>query len=179
MNVDRLERQNVADQGAATAHSSTTLRVFLWGYALFLLALIVIQVTFTKRGTASDEDGLYNAIYMYQHYGKVTYPMQLQFDYMTVHPPTHYFVVGVLARAGLQIFHAAAAPLVLLALFAFVGVLTSSFSDLAKFFSPHGLHSGNAGLYASVNYPAGHACRIRVVLWPGLPRSGAVSHVGK
>jgi hypothetical protein len=133
MNVDRLERQNVADQGAATAHSSTTLRVFLWGYALFLLALIVIQVTFTKRGTASDEDGLYNAIYMYQHYGKVTYPMQLQFDYMTVHPPTHYFVVGVLARAGLQIFHAAAAPLVLLALFAFVGVLTSSFSDLAKF----------------------------------------------
>jgi hypothetical protein len=133
MNVPRLARRNIADEGAATAKSAGALRMFLWGYALVLLALIVIQVTFTRRNTWGDEDGLYNAIYMYQHYGKVTYPMQLQFDYMTIHPPTHYFVIGVLARAGLQVFHAAAVPLVLMALFAFAAVLTSAFSDLAKF----------------------------------------------
>src|SRR6202022_1504770 len=70
---------------------------------------------------------------MYLHYGRVTYPMQLQFDYMTVHPPTHYFIVGLIAKSGLDVFIAAAVPLVLIALVAFGAILTSGFSDLAKF----------------------------------------------
>jgi hypothetical protein len=107
-------------------------RLLLWAYGCFLLALITVHVTFTDRMTWGDEDGLYNAIYMYQHYGKVTYPMQLQFDYMTIHPPVHYFVVGLLTKLGLQEFHAAAVPLILITLIAFAVIATSAFSLLAK-----------------------------------------------
>src|SRR5262245_12651325 len=71
-------------------------------YSSVLLILIVLQVMFTNRTIWGDEDGLYNAIYMYEHYGKVTYPMQQQPFYVTIHPPAHYFVVGVLVRLGLS-----------------------------------------------------------------------------
>jgi hypothetical protein len=127
-----LPQQTTGEMGSAVKPSKA-LRISLYAYSSFLFVLIVIQVGFTKRMTWADEDGLYNPIYMYQHYGKVTYPMQLQFDYMTVHPPTHYFIVGLLTKSGLQVFHAAAVPLVLLTLIAFTGILTSGFSDLAKF----------------------------------------------
>jgi hypothetical protein len=110
-----------------------SVRFLLYAYSLVLFSIIVVHVAFTNRTTWGDEDGLYNPIYMYQHYGKVTYPMQLQFEYMTIHPPTHYFIVGLLTKVGLQVFHAAAVPLVLLALLAFGAVLTSRFMLPAKF----------------------------------------------
>ena len=108
-------------------------RTLLYLYALFLLSLIVVHVLFSNRITVGDENGLYNAIYMYQHYGKVTYPMQLQYSAMTIHPPTHYFMVGVLAKLGFQIFHAAGIPLAVLALLSFFAILTSCFPVLEKF----------------------------------------------
>jgi hypothetical protein len=102
-------------------------------YTIFLLALISVNVMFTKRYTLADENGLYNAIYMYRHYGKVTYPMQLEYTRMTIHPPTHYLIVAVLTKLGLQVFHAAGLPLVIIALLAFWAVLTSRFSLLEQF----------------------------------------------
>ena len=110
-----------------------SIRFLLYTYGFILFLLVVVHVMFTNRTTWGDEDGLYNAIYMYQHYGKVTYPMQLQFDYMTIHPPTHYFIVGLLTRMGLQVFHAAAVPLVVITVLIFAAVITSRFSLVAKF----------------------------------------------
>jgi hypothetical protein len=107
-------------------------RPWLTGCAVFLFSLIVLWALFTERTPHPDEDGLYNAIYMYQHCGKVTYPMQMQFDRMTVHPPTHYFVVGLLCRMGLDVFHAAGVPVVLIGFLIFIAILTSRFSAVAK-----------------------------------------------
>jgi hypothetical protein len=104
----------------------------LYAYTLLLLALLIITVLFTNRPTVGDELGLHNPIYMYQHYGRVTYPMQLQSTYMTVHPPTHYFVVGLFAKLGFNVFHAAGIPLAILACIAFWAALTSRFSLPAK-----------------------------------------------
>ena len=108
------------------------IRTCLYLYATFLLGLITLHTMFTDRMTVGDEDGLYNAIYMYQHYGKVTYPMQLQYLNMTIHPPTHYFIVGVLTKLGMQVFHAAGLPLVILALLSFWAILTGAFRVIEK-----------------------------------------------
>jgi hypothetical protein len=105
----------------------------LYGYAFVLFTLLLIHLTFTHRSTHGDEDGLYNAIYMYQQTARVTYPMQHQFEWMTVHPPMHYFIVGVVANTGLHIFHAAAVPHVLIALVAIVATVTSGFRYAAKY----------------------------------------------
>lgn len=143
MKSAELTPQQTTGQTGDRTKPLTGLQALLYAYSLLLLILIVIQVGFTKRMTWGDEDGLYNPIYMYQHYGKVTYPMQLQFDYMTIHPPTHYFVVGLLAKAGLQAFQAAAVPLVLLAFIAYTSILTSGFSYLAKFSTVTGFTLAN------------------------------------
>src|SRR5437868_5624399 len=110
MNVTGSKVSDTAVTDRSEPDGGRSLRIIQSGYALLLLSLIVTHVMFTNRTTWGDEDGLYNAIYMYQHYGKVTYPMQLQFGFMTVHPPLHYFVVGLLSKLGLQVFHAAGIP---------------------------------------------------------------------
>jgi hypothetical protein len=111
----------------------TPLDGVLYAYAVVLFTLLLIHLTFTHRTTHGDEDGLYNAIYMFQQTAKVTYPMQHQFEWMTVHPPTHYFILGVLANTGLNIFHAAAVPHVLIALITIVATVTSGFKYAAKY----------------------------------------------
>ncbi len=118
---------------SAYTKSEAALKLLLYAYASFLFLLIVVDVTFTDRPTIGDECGLYNASYMYEHYGKVTYPMQLQFDSMTVHPPLHYFIIGLLMKCGFQVFYAAALPLVVLAFIAFAAAVTSRLSIKSVF----------------------------------------------
>ena len=69
---------------APAAPRAAGLQRLLYAYAAFVFVLIAVHWTFTNRTTWGDEDGLYNAIYMFQHTGKVTYPMHLQPDTMTV-----------------------------------------------------------------------------------------------
>jgi hypothetical protein len=121
------------DEQAVEGSSSSRLQALLYGYAAVAFVLIVVHLTFTNRTTWGDEDGLYNAIYMFQRTGKVTYPLHLQPGWMTVHPPLHYFTVGVVAKMGLQVFHAAAVPHVLIAFVIIAATVTSAFSRVSKF----------------------------------------------
>ena len=72
-----------------------------------VIALAAFYSCFAERQVAFDEVGLFNPIYMYLHYGRMTYPAHGQFDAMFVHPPTHYFLVATLMRTGLSVHHAA------------------------------------------------------------------------
>ncbi len=65
---------------------------------------------FTNRKLVLDDLGLFNPPYMYANYGRVTYPVHGQFDRMTVHPPLHYWLLGVLMRAGIPPYYAEAVP---------------------------------------------------------------------
>ncbi len=74
-----------------------------------------LYLTFLDRELYFDEVGLYNPPYMFQHYGRITYPVHAHFDDMVIHPPTHYLVIGALLRLGLTLPHAAAVePVILL-----------------------------------------------------------------
>jgi hypothetical protein len=57
---------------------------------------------------------LFNPVYTYLHYGKMTPPAHGQFDTMFVHPPAQYFFIAMLMRTGLSVYHAAGALSVLL-----------------------------------------------------------------
>jgi hypothetical protein len=88
------------------------LAVFLVGYAIFYQC-------FSERQVYFDEVGLYNPVYMYLHYGRMTYPAHDQFDVMYIHPPVYYWLVALMMRTGLSIYHAAGLITVLVfALFA-------------------------------------------------------------
>jgi hypothetical protein len=89
---------------------------------------------------------------MYLHYGVVTYPVHGQFDTMTVHPPTHYWILGTLMKVGLPPFYAEAVPPLALFLLAIWLILRSEWSIAIKagllvglsvpFLSGGGVHPG-------------------------------------
>lgn len=108
------------------------LTLFVPLYIAFLYGLLVVHALFTYRSDFGDDLGLYNAIYMFQHFGDVTYPMQGQYESMTVHPPLHYFVVGLFAKSGFSVLHAAGMPLALLGAVSLAVVARSRMSGTAK-----------------------------------------------
>jgi hypothetical protein len=69
---------------------------------------------------------------MYLHYGAVTYPAHGQFDSMTVHPPTHYWILGTLMKLGFGPFYAEAVPPVMLFLLAIWLISRSEWSTTTK-----------------------------------------------
>jgi hypothetical protein len=81
---------------------------------IIICALAYLYCFHMWRHIPFDEVGLHNPIYMYYTTGHMTYPMHGQPDFMTVHPPTHYFVTALLMKAGLTLFKASAAPLFVL-----------------------------------------------------------------
>jgi hypothetical protein len=107
--------------------------------ALFLVCAFVVFVagflylTFLDRELYFDEVNLYNPAYMFQHYGRITYPMHGQFDAILVHPPTHYLVIGGFLRLGLTLPHAAAVEPVMLLATACLLLVFSRFSLSIKF----------------------------------------------
>jgi len=107
--------------------------------ALFVLCALVIcavgcsYLVFLDRELYFDEVGLYNPPYMFQHYGRITYPVHEHFDDMVIHPPTHYLVIGALMRLGLTLPHAAAADSVLFLCTACLLLVLSRFPLPVKF----------------------------------------------
>jgi len=121
----------------ANAKTSSTDAVHL--NILFAACAIVICLTgclyllFLDRELYFDEVGLANPPYMYQHYGRMTYPVHQHFDDMVIHPPTHYLVIGTLMRWGWTLTHAAAADSVLFLVIACVLLVWSRFPVPIKF----------------------------------------------
>lgn len=83
------------------------LRWMVAAFSVFLIGYAVVYQCFSERPVYFDEVGLYNPVYMYQHYGRMTYPAHDQFDLMYIHPPVYYWLVALMMRTGLSIYHAA------------------------------------------------------------------------
>jgi hypothetical protein len=95
--------------------------------AAVLIAYATVYQCFAERITYFDEAGLFNAVYTYLHYGKMTYPVHGQFDTMFVHPPTQYLLIATLMRLGLSAYHAGGLlSVILFAIFAAI-VVSSRF----------------------------------------------------
>src|SRR5689334_20475569 len=95
--------------------------------AVLFAACALLYQCFSERLVYFDEVGLYNPVYMYLHYGKMTYPAHEHPEAMFVHPPVHYLLVATLMRVGLSIFHAAGLISVLLF------ILLAAFTVFSKF----------------------------------------------
>lgn len=87
--------------------SQSFTRTALLIYALALFILLVVDLLFTAEPTWGDDQGLYNVVYNVITSGRTIYPLYGEPDTMTVHPPLHYFIVGMIARLGFHVYHAA------------------------------------------------------------------------
>src|SRR5215813_68664 len=97
-----------------TTSSSTTLDRSSGVFRLLALVLALILVTaalvyqcFLVRAIYFDETVLHNTVYTSLHYGKISSPAQGEFDSMTIHPPTLYYLVAKLMAMGLSLSRAA------------------------------------------------------------------------
>lgn len=88
-----------------------------WGRSLLVVAfslvlLLVLSLWGLNRDRVAwlDTMGLYNPVYTFVHYHKMTYPVHGRFDRMEIHPPTHYLLVGWLMRFGIGLYYAVAIP---------------------------------------------------------------------
>ncbi len=120
-------------QDPRTPAGIATCRILFVVCALLICIVGCMYLLFLDRELYFDEVGLFNPAYMFQHYGRITYPVHGHFDDMVIHPPTHYLVIGALLRLGLTLAHAAGLePAILLC--AVCGLLVSSrFSLSIKF----------------------------------------------
>jgi hypothetical protein len=78
--------------------------------ALAVIFCAVVWAFFVQPHINIDDIGLFNPIYMYVHYGVLTYPAYGFFHEMIVHPPTHYFILGCLLKFGIPTSYVAAVP---------------------------------------------------------------------
>jgi hypothetical protein len=74
-----------------------------------------------------DDIVMFNPVYMIVHYGKVTFPTYGSFYEIVVHPPTHYVLLGWLAKLGVPLAYIAALPPF------FLIALAASLISLSKF----------------------------------------------
>jgi hypothetical protein len=113
----------------------STSKVEKWAvgvFAVLVWMLILLCSCCWDRTPAFDEIGLHNPVYMYLHYGKMTYPAHGQFDHMVVHPPLHYTMIAWLMKLGVPLFHAAGLPLCVLSLICFFLIWQGRFPGPVK-----------------------------------------------
>ena len=118
---------------ASPAPDPVHLKVLFIVCTLLVCVMGCLYLAFLDRELSFDEVGLYNPPYMFQHYGRITYPVHAHFDDMVIHPPTHYLVIGALMRLGLSLAHAAAAEPVVLLCTAYILLAFSRFPLSIKF----------------------------------------------
>ncbi len=98
-----------------------------------LIAIAAFFYSFFKsRALGSEDVGLFNPIYMFLHYGKLSYPAHLYFDAMVIHPPVQYLEIGLLMKLGFGAMRAAGV-LVFVPMLLILGLtIKSRFSTAAK-----------------------------------------------
>ena len=118
------------------------------GYAVGLMTATVVFCAmvwafFVPPHLDIDDIGLFNPVYMYVHYGKITYPTYGSFQEMVVHPPTHYVVLAWLAKLGVPPSYIAALPPFLLIVLAASLIWLSKFPSTVKLGLLFGLLAGS------------------------------------
>lgn len=87
---------------------------------------------FMDRMPSYDEVLLFNPVYMFVNHGRLVYPAYDHPDMMIIHPPMHSLQLGLLMKAGLNLFHAAGVPIFVLTLVTVVLTLRARFPTEVK-----------------------------------------------
>lgn len=95
--------------------------------ALFVIFFIISMNWFIQRTINFDEMGLYNPIYMFLHYGEMTYPMHWWPNSMVIHPPEMYFLTALFIMAGMSTFYAFGTLPIILGIICVIAIVTSPF----------------------------------------------------
>jgi hypothetical protein len=93
---------------------------------------VILWAFFGDHAQDFDDIGLFNIPYMYANYGDLTYPAHGQFDALTIHPPIHYWLIGVFMKMGIEPFYAEAIAPALLMFLGILLVLSSRFAPPIK-----------------------------------------------
>jgi len=93
-----------------------------------VLITAVFWAFFADRPEYFDDIALFSAAYTYLHQGVVSYPVQGQFQSMTIQPPLHYWILGSLMRIGFPAYYAEAIPPFFFLLLAVFVTVKSRFS---------------------------------------------------
>jgi hypothetical protein len=89
-------------------------RTVFWSVGALTWLWAAVITFYVDRAVGADETGLFNAVYTFLTDGAIAYPLHGQPHFMTVHPPTHYLLLGALMKSGLTLFEAAGVPIVAL-----------------------------------------------------------------
>src|SRR5215813_6902933 len=111
---------------------ATSEYLLLIAYACVLEGIVVAFSLFSVRDNEPDDLTLYNPVYMWSHTGNITFPMYLQYDYMTVHPPLHYIILGTLSSLHLPPEQTGALPLIILGVIIYCSSILGPFSWSSK-----------------------------------------------
>jgi dolichol-phosphate mannosyltransferase len=104
-------------------------RWITWFFISLVLAFSFLYSFFMDRTPVFDEIGLHNPVYMYLHYGKMTYPMHGDPEFMVVHPPVHYLWIAYMMKLGMNLFQAAGVPVFLLIVLSSILIARSRFTS--------------------------------------------------
>lgn len=104
----------------------------VWAMALTVILSAVVWAFLCDRPQEFDDIGLFNVPYMYAHYRVLTYPAHGEFHTLIVHPPIHYWILGILMRWGIPPFYAEAIPLLLLILLGVALAIGSEFPTVVS-----------------------------------------------
>lgn len=95
--------------------------------AFFSSILFISMALFGPRSLDIDTLGLYNPIYTFLNFGKMTYPIHGFPDSMIVHPPIHYYSIALFLMLGIGTNYAISSPVILLFLVCIFAIVTSPF----------------------------------------------------
>jgi len=95
--------------------------------AFFSSVLFISMALFGPRLIEIDTLGLYNPIYTFLNFGKMTYPIYGFPDSMIVHPPIYYYSIALFLALGIGMNYAISAPVILLFLVCIFAIVTSPF----------------------------------------------------
>src|SRR5262249_10124882 len=76
--------------------------------AACVLLMVGQLALFTPREVGMEEAGLHNAVYTWATTGRMSFPIYGLFDSFGIHPHTYYFLLGVIMRAGADLYLAEA-----------------------------------------------------------------------
>src|SRR5260370_18574606 len=130
--IEKTANQDFQKTDKTQSPDAVSGRYTVWLVAAAVLVCATGWFFFSELHINLDTIGLFNPVYMYLRYGRMTYPTYTFFHFMIVHPPTHYFAVAFLMKAGIPFQYAISIPAFLLALLTFVAIVTGKFSNLVK-----------------------------------------------
>jgi hypothetical protein len=106
-----------------------------WPLAPLVVAIVVLMGLYAyvfDHEVTTDDGGFLSPVLEYVHTGHVVYPAHGFPHSMPVHPPVHYWLMGVLVKMGLNFYPAAGSVFLIFGVIAVLAIVLSPFSDVLK-----------------------------------------------